>query len=729
MNKARLEVVRGRVDVPTGNTAEKDEIDLTNLVRTLWRGKVWIGAGAVIAAIIGLVYALVLATPIYFAESRVAFKSNETGRVIDFTSVTEGLNGDPMTVNTEVQVLKSRGLVEKLVLKLDLHKDPEFNVRLREDPGFSLGMVLDGARSVLNGLASIFKGDDGGASGGEIALTDQDELDLVVTRVMDYININTINQSFVLRIRVESVDNRKAALMANTLAELYILDQLEVKFEATERATAWLTDRVSELKIQLEEAVEKVKDFNSSSELISPEALAALNRQIKDLRDRERDAQTAVTTTAERLKVLRDAQTAGDPEQMNAAAGDRTLGRLLELIQDGSADRTAFDARFGQIVARAELEASRAAAQSEAFAASIVELEGRIGNQSADLVTLQQLEREAEASRLIYEYFLNRLKETSVQQGIQEADARLLSRAVVPMSPSAPRRMMILALSIFLGGLAGAALILARELMQNKFRSAEELENRTGYTVMGQIPVIPARKRNKVLQYLTDKPTSAAAEAVRNLRTSTLLSNVDKPPQIIMSTSSIPGEGKTTQSIALAHNLSGLGKKVLLIEGDIRRRVFSEYFDIREKRGLLAVLSGEAKPEDVVIHSDTLGADILIGERSRANAADIFSSDAFRSFLEDARKLYDYIIIDTPPVLVVPDARVIGQSVDAILYTVRWDHTTQRQVIEGLKSFESVNLRVSGLVLGQINSKGMKRYGYGDSYGAYGAYAKGYYDN
>jgi capsular exopolysaccharide synthesis family protein len=201
-----------------------------------------------------------------------------------------------------------------------------------------------------------------------------------------------------------------------------------------------------------------------------------------------------------------------------------------------------------------------------------------------------------------------------------------------------------------------------------------------------------------------------------------LLANIDMPPRVIMSTSSIPGEGKTTQSISLAQNLSGLGKKVLLVEGDIRRRVFSEYFDIHDKPGFLSVLAGEASLQSAVTFNEQLQADILLGETSKVNAADLFSSDTFAQFLSTLRDAYDYVIIDTPPVLAVPDARVIGQHVDAILYTVKWDSTTHRQVNDGLKSLANVNLKVTGLVLSQIDQRGMKRYGYGDSYGAYQAY-------
>lgn len=702
---------------PATDTNTSGEIDLFALFGTLWRGKWWIIICALIGLFIGGYQAFVRAVPVYTASATVAFQSREE-QVVDLESVVGGLGGDQASINTEVEVLRSRGLMEKVVTRLDLVQDPEFNSNLLPERTFTVKKAVSFVRGLFQTIPP------------EQVPTDRATLDEAIDALLDRVSISNIRQSYVFRITATTEGPTKSAAVANAIAEAYILDQLEVKFEATEQATQWLTDRVGELQVELEAAVEAVKDFSSNSQLVSPEQLAGLNRQLKDLRDRQAEASDSIVAARAQLAALLAAKESGDLTQMAEVANDRTLTRTLNLITNGSVtDDTAFQARFDQILDRARLDVTRTENQLAAFATSITNLESQIEAQSADLVTLQQLEREAEASRLIYEFFLGRLKETSVQQGIQQADSRILSAAVIPFAPSAPRKSMILALSLILGSMVGAALVLLREFTQNTIRTAEDLEDLTGYTVLGQIPTIPAKRRSNVLKYLTDKPTSAAAEAVRNLRTSTLLSNVDHPPQVIMSTSSIPGEGKTTQSISLAQNLSGLGKRVLLVEGDIRRRVFAEYFDIKGKRGLLSVLSGQSQLAEVAVYNDQLGADILVGEKSQTNAADVFSSDAFKNFLALARQQYDYIIIDTPPVLVVPDARVIGQSVDAILYTVRWDSTTKRQVSQGIKSFASVGLRITGLVLGQISPRGMKRYGYGGDYGAYGSYGRGYYDN
>ena len=700
------------------SSLETDEIDLGALLQTVWRGKLWIALTMALAILLGGYYAFFIAVPTYTAGS-VVMLENRQENVANLESVMSGLSGDQATINTEVEVIRSRGLIGKLVEQLDLTADPEFNETLRPAPTFSVKVAL---KFVVEKIT--------GPQPEEPAPSEQEILDATINNVLDSLSISNVRQSYVFKITAVTKGSQKSAEVSNTLAELYILEQLDVKFEATKKATEWLTKRVSELQISLEAADIAVKNFSTGTDLISPEILDALNRQLKDLR--ERYASTGVSTlTAKALTAdLNAAKIIGNLAHMEALAKDRALTRLFQQTENGVlAARDSFLTRFDQIIAHTITGQNRAANQRLALKNSITDLEAQIENQSVELIELSQLQREAEASGLIYEYFLGRLKETSVQQGIQQADSRILSRAVVPLKASAPRKSMLLALSAMLGLLVGTGLVLVREMRKTGIRTANQLEKITGITVIGQIPIIPARKRSSVLKYLADKPNSAAAESIRNLRTSLLLSNIDNPPKIFMSTSSLPGEGKTTQSLALAQNMAGLGQKVLLIEGDIRRRVFSEYFDIKEKRGLLAVLSGDAELKDVVTHIGELGSDVLIGEKSTTNAADIFSSQKFRTFLEKARGEYDAIIIDTPPVLIVPDARVIGQSVDAIIYSVKWDSTSRAQVREGLRMFETVNLRVSGLVLSQISAKRMKQYGYGGEYGSYAAYGEKYYHN
>ncbi|MFW2541582.1 polysaccharide biosynthesis tyrosine autokinase [Primorskyibacter sp. 2E107] len=689
-------------------------IDIRALLRVLWTGKLIILAAVIGAILIGGYYAYAVATPLY-RSTAVVMLNNRDQEVLNLDSVMGGLSRDSSVVNTEVEVLRSRDLLGKIVDDLDLVADPEFNALLRPQSQLARAKVLIKSLIGLNVAPTPVSEER----------AQQYRRQVTIDALRRAVSVRTVPDSLVFEITVQTEDARKSALIADTLVAFYIRNQLEVKFDATEQATSWLTERVTELQAELEVAETRAKAFSTSTDLISPEDLQATERQLKDLRDRIEDTALRRTAAVARLAQIEAAETPGEKVE---ATGDSQLQAMLPRI-DQPAIAQAFDDRFEAVAARAAQDVARIENQFGALQTSQAEFEARIEKQNEDLITLQQLSREAEASRLLYEHFLARLKETSAQQGIQQADSRTLSQAVIPVVPASPQKSRILMLSTFLGLLVGSLLVLLREAVNDSFRSAQALERFTGHTVMGEVPRIPARRRTGVLSYLSDKPSSAAAEAIRNLRTSVLLSNLDQPPQTLLVCSSIPGEGKTTVSMALAQNLAAMGRKVLLVEGDVRRRMLSAYFNVENPKGLIGVLTGQHTLEEAIVTDEKTGIDVLFGEESRVNAADVFASEKFAGLLEQARTLYDHIIIDTPPVLVVPDARIVAQQVDAVIFVIKWDSTSKTLVTEALDMFDSVNRPVNGLVLNNVNPRGMKRYGYGGKYSAYGRYGAGYHKN
>lgn len=696
--------------VPSSSSNDEGVIDFQKIFGVLWRGKILIAFIASLFVLAGGYYAFFMTTPM-FKSSAVVMLNNREEQVLGLESVIGGLTSDTSVVNTEVEVLRSRSLLGKVVRDLELTTDPEFNGALRT-PG-TVDVLRQRVRDFIVPPAT-----------GEAFTPEQKtarQFEGSVDSLLGAVSVRNIPGSLVFQITVLTTDANKSALIADRLVELYILNQLEVKFEATQQATEWLTERVTELQIELESAEADLKTFRADSDLVSGESLEALERQLKDVRDRIMETEEARVQSIARQAQLAAATT---PDEKVAATGDPQLRQLLTRIETPSI-RESFDQRFDQLVTRSSLDVRRADTQIAALEASRLELEEQISEQSADLITLQQLSRETEASRLLYEYFLARLKETSAQQGVQQADSRVLSKAVVPTGADSPRKSRIIFISGVLGIVAGSVLVLLLDGRRDTFRIPTELELKTGYHLMGQVPNLPARKRRDVIAYLQEKPASVAAEAIRNLRTSVMLSNVDTPPQVIVTSSSLPGEGKTTLSLALAHNIAGMGKKVLLVEGDIRRRVMSAYFHERPEGKLVSCILGETTLSEAVQVDKLTGADVIFAEKSAVNAADLFSSDRFRDLIAQAREIYDVIIIDTPPVLVVTDARVIAQHADAVLFVVKWDSTYRGQVLEALKSFESVKQPVSGLVLNQINTRRLRRYGYGN----YGKYGNKYYTN
>lgn len=691
---------------------EADAIDIVSLLRILRANILPILAITVLTISCGVAY-LLSATPVFRASTVLMLESREES-VAGLDAVLGSLSvGDSTVVNTEVEVLRGRTLMGRVVDDLDLVNDPEFNGSLRP------AALSDRLRALLPSFSS---------PGPE--LTPQEQAvrtrELVISALLDNVAIANTSRSLVFRITAESESARKAALIADKLAELYIDDQLRVRFEAMEVATTWLSNQIVTLRQNFEQAEAEVRAFRSGITLIDRESLAALDRQMKENRRRiEQISQQIADSNALTLRL--DAST--DPLVKAEVLNNDSLRQLAQAASQGdAAARTRFETELAKIVAQRQQEQLRLSNQVRLLQEGEAALGAQIELQSKDLAQLELLTRQADSDRMLYEHFQTRLNETSAQQGIQKADSRILSPAVVPTAAATPRKGMTLALAGALGLVFGALLVLLREKMTIRVRTTRELEAVSGRAVLAQIPEAPEKTRKNVLAYLQKNPTSAMAEAVRTLRTSVLLSSVDSPPQVIVMTSSVPSEGKTTTTLALAQNLTAMGKKVLLMEGDVRSCTLAQYFDTipQNTPGIASVISGEAQLADAVVSVPGIG-DLLPGKKTAVNAADLFSSKRFAGLVAEARSTYDIVLIDTPPVLVVPDSMIIAQQADALLFSVHWDRTSPGQVAESMNKLGLVGISVTGLILNRVDPKGMRRYGYGDTYGGYGKYGSAYY--
>jgi succinoglycan biosynthesis transport protein ExoP len=688
-----------------------DETDMMSVFGALWRGKGVILVCAACAVVLAGWYAFVQAVPTYRAVAQMSLQVRNEA-VITIDSVLSGGNPDQSSINTQMEVLRSRELLGRLVDRLGLTGDPEFNPALA-DPDLQ-------QRAERIALYLLRQPQPEPATAEAVR-------NIVIDRLRTAIATAARDRSYVFTISVTTRDPQKSALIANALAETYRQDQIAFKVNATQTAATWLAERIAELQIEIEEAESRINVLRSRNTLISDAAISALDTQSVAVTARLQDAELLLDRVRSRVAAFGGLE-ATDLAGRAQVSGDAQLLALLTTAADGDqAARLRFDRRFDQLLLQLRGEVSRTSEVVDDLRRQADTITARFERMSRALIEIEQIERDTEATRILYETFLGRLKEATVQAGVHQADSRLLSEAT-PGVKVTPRRAIILGMALFAGVVVGAILVLVREAMQNTFRTAADLEQETGFAVLGQIPRVPARSRPAIIEYLATKPSSAASEAVRNLRTSILMFRNDRPCQVILVTSSIPGEGKTTLSIALARNFAGLeNTKVLLIEGDIRRRKFTDYFpEAKSKAGLLSVILGKVPLREAVWTHPVGGIDVLMSEASPINAADIMSSEGFRGLLGDMRGQYDYIIVDTPPVLVVPDARVMSPLVDAIVYVVQWDKTTRSMVREGLKQFDMVNIPVTGLVLSQINLRSMRRHG--KDHGAYASYGKDYYE-
>jgi len=711
--------------------AHAEDMDLRRLFATVWRSK-W---PILILAMIGLGLSylhLRNVPPAYSAVTLVLWEAR-AANVIDIAPVERGgLGGDMFLRQSQLEILISDRLLGKVVDDLMASQDPDAEPAIQTKSGWlayvSPAAIKAGLNQVLILLGIKEEPEDKPA---RAPTPDRDRLIGIVRSMID---AKWRGQSYVLEIVATTWSAEVSQKLANRLAHHYSLDQVEKKYEATRLATEWLSSRVTDLGLELEKAEEAVKAFKAGSTLVSAQALDVDDRRIKELRQRSLELGRRRDDAVAEIDALKGFVNGDFDISRASSLKDSRLRQLAEAVVsaqvEGSDQLDVLTDRFGAeaagVLQERTAELGRIDEQMSVLNTTVASLEEEVRVKSEALVKLNQLEREAAATRQLYDSFLARLKETTIQVGSHEPDARVLNPARKPGGPSWPNRPATMALG-FTGGLfIGIIFVVLRERLNITFRTADDLEARTGFPVLGSLPVAPFSRRSSLTKFLIKRPASSFGESVRNLRTSILLSSLDTTPQVIMVTSGLPGEGKTTSCIALAQISRSLGKKVIVIECDLRRRNFRTYFKMPGKDGVLSVLGGQ-KPFDEVVHVDpNTGLHVLAGEESAVNAADVFASKRFGEFIRELREHYDFVFIDTPPVLAVPDSRVIAQHADSVVYLVRWNKTLRDSVAQGLRVFQQVNIRVAGLVLSQIDMREMARYGY-KAYGYYYRQTARYY--
>jgi succinoglycan biosynthesis transport protein ExoP len=685
---------------PPRSEEERDGEDGFNfpiLIQLLWTN-IWLLVAATVLGAGFAAWSYYKNTPRYSAGATVVIET-QSQNVVEFRSVVSNTGSNFFAMNTEVLLLRSHDLVGRIVDALALQNDPEFNPALRPP------------------------------SSGWKELVGYDQIVMALSLLFSKLQVSQIEDTYAFRLTATTGGARNSADIANKFAELYVEKKREISFQATNEAMTWLSGRVVELKDELEIAEAAVEELAAGTGLVSEEALVINSRRLMSMRERQAEQKQAAENLKVRISNLAQLRSAEDYGALGDALEDlqlRRLARELALQPGDEAMLNRFDRLLKEMLQTLDAELGQYESQMVTLSMPIAELQETVEAQSADLVQLRQLRREAEAARLVYEYSLRRMKEISVQEGLEQADVRVLSAAVIPGAPSSAKAQSTVVRGGVIGLFLGVALIFLRNMLRVTMRTPEELEAATGLTVMGEIPSVRAAKPRALLAYMIEKPTSSLAEAVRNLRTAIQLSDMDMAPKSIMVASSVPGEGKTTTAIALAQSWASSGKKVLLLDCDLRRGSIRTELKIETKSGLIAVLSGNAPFEEAVSHHEGTGIDVLIADSSKVAGVDVFGSKSYEAFIAKMRDLYDYIIIDTPPLLAIPDARVIAQNTDAVIYLAHWDSTPRRMIRSGLDLLYQVNVHVKGLALTRIDSKRMHRYGY---YGYRGRKIDKYYAN
>lgn len=728
-----------------------EELDFRSFWQTIKRRK-----GVLLSSIVLITLATAVAvfqlTPRYTASAKLILDTRETN-VVEIEQVLGGLEGDSAAMESERQVLVARGLARKVVEKLDLLKVPEFNTSLKP-PSFLSQM------NPLTVLPESWRRALRRSSGNEQSITEEERQERLVQsgvdRLLAALEVEPEGKSRVLTVSATSEDPRLAQKIANTLVDFYLADQVETKLAATRDAAAWLNEHVEELRDQVEASESAVEEYRNQVGLTKGKDVGMASQQVSEINtqlilaraksaeasarlrqvERLRKSPAGVGSAAEVLaspliQRLREqeAQIERRAAEMATEFGPKHP-KMININAEILDLRAKIESEVDRVVAGLRNELDVARTRERLLERNLNELRTEVSELDSAQIRLRALEREAAANRALFSTFLERLKETSQQPELQKPDARIISRASTPASPSFPKTRPFIAMGFLSSLIIGIVLIFVIENFDPGFRSSEQIEQLLGSRTLTLSPLLTGWKalRTPPQEYVISKPASAYSESLRTLYTGLMLTDKDDRPRAILVASSLPREGKTTLAASLARLMALSGKKVLLVDADIRGRQLAASLGLKNRPGLadLLMAKGDVPPKKV-IQADTKTSLDFISAGSRASSPpDLFASARMKRIFASLREEYELIVVDSPPILAVSDARILARLTDRALFLIQWAATRREVARMALKSFQQSGADIAGVVLTKVNVRKHAQYGYGDS-GIYHGRLRRYY--
>jgi polysaccharide biosynthesis transport protein len=706
-----------------------------------------------IAILIGL-----QVTKTYTATAQVMIEPRES-RIVQAEKVAPGLPAeDNAIVETHIRLIQSRATLARAVENLNLLSDPAWlsSRRARDRSvggpvGVLAGWLPDWVADRLPVRWAVAAGITTDPTRG----FDRDVLrDGAIDRLQGDVKVTQSGRSYVLLISYTSPRPDEAVRIANGVADAYVDVQLDEKLSATRRASAWLGQQVDQLRWRVFGSELAIQEFRATNGIIDTDRAPLDAHELGVLTNSLIDAQADRSAKEARLQSLREMRSGGHglessaevlssplilslrEREMDVAREEAQLSReygehhplILQLRaeQQKLADR--IDQEIDNVIANLENDLAVARSRERAHVEQVREAKGQSAVTGQAEIQLREMEREVSASRSLYETLLVRLKETEQEQDIVQADARLISPAQMPDAPSSPSPKLF-AMIGFTGSLVlGSILALLLEQLDNTLRTERQVEELLGLPSLGLVPRIAGVQAGaRPHSHFLNRPQPPYAEAVHALHTQVCLTGVGRPaPSLILVTSALPGEGKTSLAASLAVFAVQLGHKTLLVDLDFRRPAVAQAFKVEPQADVLAVLAGTVHFEDAVVHDAGSGVDLLAAGDDHGNPITQLSSKRLTTLLRDAKERYDSVILDTPPVLGLPDVKALSPVADAILFVVRWDRTRREAVTAALKQLADVSAEVSGIVLNQVDMKKHASYAYGDAGQYFTEYSKCY---
>lgn len=720
--------------------------DLREMARILRRRFHLVLLPPAVLAMLALAYVMA-ATTLYTATSTVLIDPRRANVVETNQSVLSNFGTDDATIESQTLLIQSGAIVERVVRKLKLTEDIEFSPR----PG-----LLDPIRNLFRS-----SGPSEGAKPEDAARSRSVE---ILQRRMKVTRQGT---TFLVDINISSQSPQKAAAIANAVADAYFEEQVRAKNDATRIAASWLGGQINELKSRVGVSEKAVEDFRSANNLTVSQGVTVNDQQITDLNNKLVAAR--VQTAEARAKYDQAQQiskSGGDPGGINAAISSEMITKLRTQYADIAKNEAEMSSRYGarhpsvanvraqlrdtqklindeirRILDSTRHEYDVAKSREASLQQSLDQLQGVSTSSGQAQVRLRELQREAEANRTLYESYLARSKETTAQESLEMPDSRIVTKAGIPIRPSSPKTMLILGLAVMLGFGAGAVLAFLADYLDGRIKTLEQAEAISGVPALAAVPSINARElaararrghdelgrydrttmkllppalQPPLMRYAIDRPGTFFAEAIRAVRLALQRTMRTQPVKVILVSSALDSEGKTTLAGNLAQSLATLGIRTLLIDGDLRNPQLTRALCPRADIGLLEVALGRASVEDAVLVDHSTGLSILpsTAVEQVEIITELMFSERVVDVLDELRRRYELIIIDSPPLVPLVDGRALAELADRIILALAWDQTPGEVLSHTINLLSPVSDRILGTVLTQVDLSRLQFYDY-----------------
>ena len=674
----------------------------------------------IVAVLLGLAYGVYKAESqpkLYDSYGRIQVRSGSSNEYR--VSAVGNYSGDASTrLLTEIEILKSDSLMLRVCREMDLSNNADFLEMKKGTPPHT-------------------------------SLDDGETRQTTVHRLQSNLHVALVPKTDIIRIDYSSLNPKLSADIVNQVISDYIQRSYQTRFESSRRVSDFLSGTLEGLKQQVETSQEQMMDMQrrlgilgfdpahnqisaSLDDLARAAGAAKLARIIAEARYRvvsgmdpdtiEGAIELTPGTAPGELNQLRG-QLAG--ARANYAQLESTLGpnhpqakalkaQIDELSKEIAAEqnRLLLQAKQNYIVARANEDQTTAALEAQKSDAY------KLRDQ---LVEYTLRSREFEANRNLYDSLQQRLRTASVQSGLESLEIDVVDRALPPANPVLRPQSTVILTALVFSILAGIVIAFLMESLDTGLRSIAEIES---ITELPSLAIIPRARRSSVDQAGTlttaqrnigilTQPKSQFAEAFRSLRTSLLLSTAGHPPKVIVITSATPSEGKTTAASNLAAILAQRDTRVLLIDGDLRRPNIHHRFGLNGKIGLTTVLTGATSLEETVQNVPEIpNLDILPSGPVPPFPTEMLSSGAMETILKRCQELYDYVVIDSPPILSVTDGVILARQADAVVLVVRHGKSSKHVVRRGRDVLLRSGAGITGIVLNAVDLNSPEYYGY-----------------